>query len=899
MTGSLIGSKLTPPPIRELVVRPRLGETLARVLNRRLALVSAPAGFGKSTLIADWIRASGVAAAWVALDADDNDVARFLAYISEAFRSVVPRAAAAAHHLLESASPIATEPVLTALVNGTRSIVRDFLLVLDDYHLIGEQEVHRSVTFLLDRLPPRVHLVIATRADPPLPLALLRSRDEMVELRASDLRFTASESEDFFNSLTGLHLSIEEVRTLAERTEGWIAGMRLAASSLRASRDPSDYIRKFSGSDRYVLDYLSEEVLRRLPATTQSFLVRTSILDMLCGPLCETLTGVADSASILREMETAGLFLEPLEEGRTWYRYHPLFADLLRNRLSQLAPQEVVDLHRRACSWYGKKGMTEAAISHALAARDFPSAAGLVLSLAEDLMMHCQAATLLRWIDALPPEVRGQPALLSVWRISAMLLVGKSRSSVEEALREAEAGDNATAVRAELAAVKSFKAYLQEKPRESLSYAREALAGLPEGNRFLRHTVREIVGVLSLSVGDTETAQRNLEATVREARRAENHFLLALAHQRLALLAMMRGRLREAERLCLEAIAASADEKGDRFPVVAEPIGLLSEIHLEQNDLARAETRLKEAFATAEEWTARSSLECHRLGMRLHAARGDLDGALAECRTARELAAHNDLSEIDDRLGEAQYASICLEFGQIDEAERWAENRGLDHELARLRKKGTAPRSYLIVHAEEYFVFTRLQLAIGRAREALDLARFLEAEAEAKGLRRNTLRLRVVACLALERLGQIEEGMETLGGALAIGEPEGFVRVFVAGGLPIARLLAEVARHGAHAGYAGRLLGAFPVKAAPGGVAADGAYRAAAAASVVEPLSAREVEMVRLLAEGLSNKEIAERAFVALQTVKWHTSNVYAKLGVKSRTQAVARARSLGIIPPA
>jgi len=893
MSGSLIHTKLAIPQSQRMVDRPRLREALDRLMDRRLALVSAPAGFGKSTAVADWIRVSGQAAGWVTLDPGDNDVARFLAYFTEALRGPAPRAAAAARQILEGTHHIAVEPVLAVLVNGTRGLTHDFLLVLDDYHVIGEQAVHDAMTFLLERLPPRVHLLIATRADPPLQLARLRSRDQIVELRSYDLRFTPSESETFFNSLMGLELHAVDVQTLASRTDGWIAGMRLAASSLRASGDASEYVRRFGGSERHIMEYLSEEVLRRLPEATQSFLMRTSIAEQLCGSLCQALTGLADSAAILRRVETEGLFVEALDAQRSWYRYHPLFADILRLRLERQAPGDIEGLHRRASAWYAENGMTEEAIDHAIAGKDWAKAAPLIQAVSDDLIMHCQAATFLRWTEALPAGERVRFPLLCVLGAEARIMVGRPFADVQQAMKEAEDCGGAASVSAELAAVKSFIAYLMQQPRESLSLARKAIAGLSEESHFLHSTVQGILGVLSLSAGDTETAEHNLEMSIRDARRAGNHYALTGAYNKLAILAIMRGRLQEAERQCHEALEFSADGKGGLFPVAAEPLLQMAKIAFERNDLDGAEARLAEASASAADWTASSRVECRSFAARLASAKGDFADAQAQGRLARELAAKFEVTEIDDRMVEADHAELEIQAGRIEEAVRWAQARGIENELARLRDKGAEPQSYHTVHEREHLVFARLELARGRSGEALEVARLLQGEAEAKGLSRSLLYILLVASLALDALGRKEEALETLTRTLEIAEREGFVRAFVEAGVPMARLLDDAARRGIHVACVGRLLAAFPSAADPIRNALD----SDSSRPMVEPLSPREIEILKLLSEGLSNKEIADRGFIALQTVKWHTSNIYAKLGVKSRTQAVARARGLGIVP--
>lgn len=885
MAGTLLATKLyIPLPRPGAVARPRLLARLDAGLACPLTLISAPAGFGKTTLLGRWIAArraepAAPAFAWLSLDERDDDPARFLTYCIAALQTVAPETGATALALLQSPQRPSLETLLVPLLNDLAQAASPLPLVLDDYHAVEAQGIHDTLAFLLDRLPPHVHLIVAGRADPPLPLARLRARAQLVELRAADLRFTPQETADFLNGVMGLALSPAAIDNLAARTEGWIAGMQLAAVSLQGREDREEFVRVFSGSHRHVLDYLLEEVLKRQPENVQSFLLQTSILDRLTAPLCDAvLDAPAGSQAALEQLERANLFMVPLDDERRWYRYHRLFADLLRQYLEKTQPEKLPELHRRAGGWLERHEWLPEAIEHAFAAGDAAHAADLVERAAEGTFMRSEVGTLLRWLNALPDEhIRSRP-ILCIYHAWALMLMGQPRAAVLARLDDAEAGASAGAIPAEAAVCRALLATLLGDTSRSLTLSREALARLPEENGYWRGIVMSNLGMAHVLVGDIDAAIQAFDESVRLGRIVGNTLFAVGALGNLGGLCLLRGRLRQAESIYGQALDLATDAHGRRLPVATRALFGLAELARERNDLDTAARYLAECLELSEQYGEIGTLvTCVSLA-RVRQEQGDAAGAQAMIERARQLAQRSEATSLDDQLVAVAQARLSIRQGDLAAAEEWA----------RERKRSGMPAAYDLQEAERTLL-ARLHLAQGRAREALETLAPLREAAERRGRAR-----RLVEILALEALSHHAQGDERAALAameqlLRLAEPEGYVRVFLDGGAPMARLLSAVLARGISADYARRLLAQFP--AAP-----HAAAPAEEAPALIEPLSAREREVLGLIAEGLSNQEIAERLVISLSTVKGHAAAIFGKLGVSHRTQAVARARELGLL---
>ncbi|MDQ4063781.1 MAG: helix-turn-helix transcriptional regulator, partial [Actinomycetota bacterium] len=615
MSTRILATKLyVPPPQPRIVLRPRLIERLNEGLHRRLTLVSAPAGFGKTTLLGEWLAGCGRPAAWLSLDEGDNDSTRFLSYLVAALQTIAADIGEGVLGALQSPQPPPTESSLTDLLNEIAAVEVDLVLVLDDYHMIDTKPVDDALTFLLEHLPPRMHLFIATREDPNLPLIRLRTRGQMSEVRAADLRFTPDEAAEFLKGVMGLNLSAEEIAALETRTEGWIAGLQLAALSMRGREDVPGFIRAFAGDNRYIVDYLVEEVLKRQPERIRSFLLQTSILDRLSGSLCDAVTGQEDGRGMLEALERGNFFVVPLDDKRQWYRYHHLFAEVLFAHLMQEQPAQIPTLHRRASEWYEHNGSAADAIRHALAAEDFDRAADLVELAVPAMRRRRQEATLLGWLKALPDELVHVRPVLSVGYAGA-LLQGGELEGVEDRLRDAERWLDTTAdvrerpetpsaemvvmheeafrrLPASIAVHRAGLALARGDVPETVTYARRALDLAAEDDHFRRGAAAALLGLASWTSGDLEAAHRSYANGMAHLQMAGNISdaiggAIALADIRIA-----QGRLREAMRTYEHALQL-ATEQGD--PVMRGTADMyvgMSELHRERNDLHAATQHL-------------------------------------------------------------------------------------------------------------------------------------------------------------------------------------------------------------------------------------------------------------------------------------------------------------------
>ncbi|WP_432479888.1 LuxR C-terminal-related transcriptional regulator [Nocardioides sp. GXQ0305] len=905
----VLGTKLhLPSPRRRLVERARLTDRLRGdgAETPRLVLVAAPAGFGKTTLLAQWLGSSGRRVAWLALDPDDADLPRFLTHLVAAVRATEPEVGSDALAQLEAGGTTSTDDVLVSLVNDLDTLDGPTVVALDDYHVVDRSEVHAALTFLLDNLPPQVTLALTTRADPPLPLARLRARGELVEVRAADLRFSTAEAETFLNDVMGLSLEPALVSALETRTEGWAAGLQLAALSARSRTDAGDdaahvagFVEAFSGSHRFVLDYLVEEVLERQPEPVRTFLLDTSVLDQLTGGLCDALTGRVDGRQTLEVLERENLFVVPLDDERRWYRYHHLLADALRARLAARDAERVDRLHLAAARWLAEEGLLADAVRHALASGDHEYAADLVeLGLAE-LRRTRQTRMLRDWLLALPDDVVRRRPLLATYLAWTRLYEGDV-DGVPPWLDAAEAGLDAAAVpavtpSASLArAAGDRDAEIRSLPamigvyRASVAQARGDVAGTVENARralalagpedhFPRGAAAGFIGLAAWAAGDLATAVDTFTDAVGSLASAgmvadELGATVVLAHMWVA-----RGRPAEARRLLEQALATATDRPG---PVLATTGDLhvgLADVRREQGDLEGAARHLE----TARELGDRASLRENRhrwftARAALLRAQGDLDGAIVALDRAAPLFLAGYYPDV--RPVAAARARVRIAQGRLEDARAWAREREVTP---------TDSPDYLT--EDEHLTLARLLLAEGDASTALGLLDRLLDTAQAADRGGSVIETRMVRALAHHACGDLESATGDLAAALALAVPAGYCRLFLDEGEPMTDLLrqtARVARDEATRTYADRLLS---VAQRP-----SGAESTALASG--DTLSERELEVLRLLASELTGPEIAQRLFVSLNTLRTHTRHVFTKLDVNTRRAAVRRATDLGLL---
>jgi LuxR family maltose regulon positive regulatory protein len=914
----LLATKLYAPPTHPgRVPRPHLIARLDAGRDGALTLVAAPAGFGKTTLLATWLAHLQQPVAWLSLDEADQDPHQVLRYLIAALQTVAPGCGQTALAALASPQLPSLPVLLTTLLNDLAALPRPCVLVLDDYHVLRPPALHEAITFLLEHRPPTLHLVIASREDPPLPLARLRARRQMTELRAADLRFSMDEVATFLTEVIGLSLSAEQVAALEARTEGWIAGLQMAALSLQDHTDIDGFLAAFTGSHHYVLDYLVDEVLSRQPDHVQSFLLRTSMLDRLCGPLCDAVLGAAEaggiapalapaSRDVLRQLERANLFLVPLDDARQWYRYHHLFGELLRARLTSDMPRDAVAaLHRRAAQWYEHAGTWPEAVRHALAAADWEHAARL---LEENRMFivrgHLQP--MLGWLNAFPDAYVRSRAPLGIVHAIALMFTN-DLAAAEARLREAEAcirpdtpDDQARSIRGQVATIRGNIHRFAGDMAGCVAWSRQALDLLPATEARLQAVALGNVANAYLLSGEVgPAAERQVAAAVTATRASGNPYATLRCITLLARLHVVQGRLGQAALTYQEAarVAAAPDQLRLLVGSAAYYVGL-GDLLRERNDLMAAEEHLREGLDLVPGTLTVDDEFCtagHIALARVQQARGEGAAALATLDACADLARERAFMVILMARLAAARAQVWLAQDQLAAAVRWAETSGLrvDDDLAFPREA-------------EYLTLARVAIAQGRqprAGQTVAAARRLLgrllAAAEAGGRTGSVIEILALQALASQAEDDLAGAVHVLARALALAQPEGYVRLFVDEGPPMASLLtrlrATAPRDGAAAAsrtYLDTLLAAFP-RAQAATLGAESPGRQAVPA---EPLSAREREVLRLLGAGLPGPEIARTLFVSPSTIKSHLKSLYGKLDVHSRDQAIARARELRLL---
>jgi LuxR family transcriptional regulator, maltose regulon positive regulatory protein len=864
-----------------MVIRPRLLERLNGSLHRKLTLISAPAGFGKTTLLSAWVAGCDRQVAWLSLDDQDSDPARFLTYLVAALRTIAPNIGEGVLGVLQTPQPPPSESILTALLNEITTILDPFVLVLDDYHVLDAKPIDNALTFLLEHLPPQMHLVIATREDPQLPLARLRARDKLTELRVNDLRFTPSEAAGFLNQVMGLDLSAEDIAALETRTEGWIAGLQLAAISMQGHKDTTSFIKSFTGSHHFVLDYLVEEVLQQQPDSIQNFLLRTSILDHLCGPLCDAvlLDATASGQATLEYLDRANLFIVPLDNERCWYRYHQLFADLLRQRLHQSTASStgderdgVAEFHRRASQWYEDNSLTLEAFHHAVAAHDVERAERLIEGEGMPLQFRGAMISVLNWLESLPATILDARPSLWVTYASALTMTGQPISSVEEKLQAAEAAlqgaepdDKTRDLAGHIAAIRAMLAVPANQVETIITQSRRALEYLHPNNLPVRSTAHWTLGYAYQIQGDRTAASQAYSEVISISQASGNIMVTIAASTCLGQVQEAQNQLSLAAGSYRRVLQLAGDPP---LPAACEAYLGLARVCYEWNDLEAAEQHGQQSFQLAMQMeSVDTPAACWVLLAHLKLAQGDVASATALLAKAEQFARQQHFVHWIPEVAAVQVLTL-LHQGHLTAAAHLAQS----HDL---------PISQARVH-----------LAQGDPSAALAVLEQLSHQAEAKGWEDQRLKVMVLQAIALQARGEQDQAVHLLCDALALAEPGGFIRLFVDEGLPMAHLLSVAAAQGRMPDYIGKVLAAYEAEEPK---SEDTSYQPPAQ-PLIEPLSPRELEVLQLIAQGRSDQEVSERLFLALSTVKGHNRKIFGKLQVQRRTEAVARARELGLL---
>lgn len=877
MTDLLLQTKLYIPATRnDLVPRPRLLARLNAGLNGRLTLISAPAGFGKTTLVREWVAREERPIAWLSLDEEDKDPNRFLTYLIAALQRIAPAIGQSVLASLQSPQPPMTQMILTMLLNEIAALPEAFIFVLDDYHVAAGQATDEALVFLLDHLPAQMYLVITTREDPDLPLARLRARSQLTELRTADLRFLPDEAAAFLNQVMGLNLAADEIAALDNRTEGWIAGLQLAAVSLQGSQDAGEFIKSFSGSHRFVLDYLIEEVLQQQPEDVQAFLLQTAVLERLNGSLCNALTGQHNGQQMLVYLEQANLFLIPLDQERRWYRYHHLFAELLRERLRQgaaLSVEEVesvgAELHRRASQWYEENHLEMEAFHHAVAANDIDRATYLMeggnLPGAMPLQFRGAMAPVLNWLKSLPTAVLdNRPSLWVAYAMSSTMM-GQPISSVEEKLASAETvlhsmvpDDKTRDLIGQIAAIRAMLAIPHGQAAPMIAQSGRALAYLHPRNLPVRTVATWTSGLAYHLLGDRAAASQAFGEAIAISL-ASGNTMSALA----ALTGL--GQVQESQNqlhLAAESYRRVLQLAGEPpWPAACEAYLGLARICYQWNDLDVAQEWARGGLRLAQHLeTIGTPATCQVLLAHVKLVQGDVPGAAVLLEQAAQFVRLRHFAPLPEVV--AAQVLVHLHQGNLTAAAYLAETHNLPLSQA------------------------RVYLAQDNPAAALTVLVSWQQQVTDKDWADEQLKVLVLQALAYQAQGGNRQAVQVLREALKLAEPAGFIRLFVDEGPPLAALLKAVAKQGVAPAYVGQLQAAF------GKVAGETVVEQ----SLIEPLTERELDVLRLLGTELSGPDIARELTISLNTMRTHTKNIYSKLGVNSRRTAVRQAEELKLL---
>jgi LuxR family transcriptional regulator, maltose regulon positive regulatory protein len=906
MSMPILTTKLHIPQSRpNVVLRPRLIEQLNEGLSggpgfgRKMTLISAPAGFGKTTLVSGWLAACPYPTAWLSLDEGDTELQRFLVYLVAALQTVNQDVGQDMLAALQSPQLPPLEPLLSALLNEISAASHEFILVLDDYHLIDSKTIDQALTFLLEHLPTKMHLVIASREDPALPLSRLRARSQLTELRAMDLRFTSAEAAEFFNQMMALNLSTEDIAALEIHTEGWIAGLQLAALSMQGNQDIAGFIQSFSGTHRFVLDYLLEEVLERQPVNIQRFLLQTSILNRLCGPLCDVILNTISGPSqkTLEYLDHANLFIIALDNERRWYRYHHLFGDLLRQWLSQeLTAEEITQNHIRASEWYEANGDRAEAFHHAIAAKDFSRGAALAEVAWQGMNESFQNAAWLGWVKQLPEQlIRTRPVLCTqiAWSLMDAGEVDASESRLQDAERllNGPAEEMVVVEQAQfrslagrIAFARAYNAQSLGKISDTLKYAEQALKLTPVAGEYLRAQTKAILTSAHWAGGNLDAAYNSMHDWMLNSQKVGNYiFAIASAHG-LAEILIAQGHLRDALRTYEQSLQLAAEHGREVQGLTAHHHLGLAMLNLEMGNEQIAGQQLQTGLkvgtsCTLADWPYHKSVT----QARWKEFEGDLDAALEGFEEAKQVYIRTLM--VDAHPVEALKARIYLKQGRLSKAQNWVQEQGLaiDDEISYLHEFDLITLARVL--AAEY-QSSGVESVIRDVLHLLD--RLLDA-AQVGQRTGSVIEILIVQALAYDARGHQTKAVEPLRRALALAEPEGYMRIFVDEGSAMAELLAGLNElSGTAKEYIHKLLNALEKK--------NELHPALPPQPLIDPLSERELEVLRLVAQGLSNDQISKKLFLSVNTVKGHNLRIFGKLQVKSRTEAVARARELGLL---
>ena len=924
MSAPILVTKFFVPPLRKgMIERQGLINRMNDGLDRKLTLISAPAGFGKTTLISLWIenlrqeqaeQGESCRFAWLSLDEADNDLIHFLNYFILAIKQSQKDNNGygdGALTLLQSSPSPSASSILIPLINETAAVHEKIIFVLDDFHMIEEQSIHQAMIFLIDNLPPQLHLVIATRQDPFLSLSRLRAQNQLTELRAADLRFSPAETADFLNRVMGLNLSAQDISDLEMRTEGWIAGLQLAAISMQRHEDRRGFIRSFSGGHRLVLDFLIEEVLSQQTEAIQAFLMYTSILNQFSAPLCNFLTNQDNSQEIIEMLERSNMFIIPLDNERKWYRYHHLFADLLNQRLRQSQPEKYLALHTKASEWYFENRMYNQAIDHALRGNEYDRSAHLIADQIDGLWKRGEHEKLRNWLDVLPHHILIDFPLLGAVHAYYHFTKGQNEAGqqlldqVEKKINDNQSEDvnnlqidrtdsqapHNNHIRGRIFVLQSLIDSNFGNVQGMINHATKALEHLPEDDLTWRNITLFALGDAYSFQGDMDASWKTRSEAVKACEAVGDPYYIIMANLKLSTTYRELGELDKTIDICQAQI-----KTGEKFGLETNSsIGYLmtlwGEILAEKNDLPAAIKLVRKGVKITEHGSNIMIIGFAYLNlMRVLLSSEDLASAEEIISKVKNLAAQTTIPTWLPGQMAIWQARVWLKQGKREAAHDWAIEQGF------ISSAGIhLPDEFHFHSMFAYIISARILLAMDRFKDALKLLEHLSKAARDNRRISSLIEIMLLQALAFKAVDEDQHAMNTLAEAIHYAEPKGFIRIFVDEGQPMAQMLYDSLNHGTRSEYVQQLLSAFPGQD-------PGQDRASVSqgnqSELVEPLSDREIEVLRLVAKGLTNQVIAQRLYLSIHTIKTHTRNIYGKLGVNNRTQAVNKARTLGILPP-
>jgi LuxR family maltose regulon positive regulatory protein len=888
MNLPLLRTKLFIPQSQaNLVPRPGLLVHLEQGLDGKLTLVSAPAGFGKSTLLVEWVRKAEIPFGWVTLDVNDNDLGRFLSYFVAGLETINIQIDQQLLTLLRSPDEASIEAVLIPIINQISTAGNHFGFVFDDYHLLQSNPVHNAVTFLLDYLPPNMHLVISSRADPPLNLAKLRVNREMNEIRASNLRFSVDDAKELLNRIQGFELTNEDLEDLIIRTDGWIAGLQMVSVALEGKQFPTQYIRDFSGNQEYIADYLSIEVLNQQSDSVQDFLLKTSILDRICAPLCEAVTGQRESKQILKYLKDKNLFLMNLDDQGLWYRYHRLFADLNYQRLLETKSDRVSSYYQKASEWFEANGYIPEAIDYAFRGDDVERAASLIEIVAEDTLIRSEIATFIRWVETLPEEVICKKESLCIYYSWALMV---SRGDYQKATTYLnQVAISSEGIKGRVNAIKAMLSVYQREINDAIQLAQEALDQLAEDDHFFRHIAAWNLSAYLFISGEKERGSKMLEEVVKVSLESNNLLVGLIALCRLGSYHFQEGNLDRAKALFEQAINVKPENQVQPIPAACEAMLGLGKVHWERYDLETASRHLLESLQLSKRWRSISDIDTYITLAHINQSQGNIDQANQYISAAKNLAIQNTTTDTDEKYVGSQEAIINLRQGNLPAVNRWAINRGLE-EIIRINKIGEiGNRGVDIILLYELIVYARFLIADRQLERGLRLLDEILPSMERIGYLSKIFEIRILIALALQAQGKLEEAVSSLNSVMIRAETEGFRRIFIDEGDPMGQLIEASNSRGLKSKFAQQLSRNLR------GVQAD-PHQAVDLVDMVEQLSDREVEVLRLLDSRRTVPEISDHLYIAVSTLRTHIRNIYSKLGVHSRFEAVSKGKNSKII---